>query len=211
MNVVVLLSGGIDSTVALAHTIRSDDNSAMAVSFDYGQTHRRELQAAEKIAEHYDVFHKIIDIRSSIPRTSALTGSSDIPETHATVVDATCVPGRNLVMLSISIAHAASVNAQAVVIGANADDRAGYPDCRPDFINSIDKTSRICTEGAVGVWAPLLRMTKTEIVKTGIDLDAPLHLTYSCYRGTTEPCDRCGACQSRNEAIREIQRTAAAK
>lgn len=203
MNVIVLLSGGLDSTVALAHAIRSDDNNAMAVSFNYGQTHLRELDAAADIADHYDAHHQIIDLRAALPQPSALTtrGSADIPETHATAIDATYVPGRNLVMLAVAIGIAAGNGAGAVVIGANADDHAGYPDCRPEFIDSVDRTARASTDGKVGVWAPLLRMTKRDIVTMGRELDVPMHLTYSCYRGGINPCDRCGACESRNQAM----------
>lgn len=202
MNLIVLLSGGIDSTVALAMMTANDNHAAMAVSFDYGQTHRRELDAAQAIAEHYDVYHRIVDVRAALPSTSVLTGGTgDIPETHATTVDATLVPGRNLLMISVGVAIAAGLNAGAVVIGANADDHAGYPDCRPEFIDSVDATARTSTGGQVGVWAPLLRMTKRDIVQLGYELEVPLHLTYSCYRGGINPCNRCGACESRNEAV----------
>lgn len=201
MNTIILLSGGVDSTVALAMVTANDNHAAMALSFDYGQTHRRELDAAAEIADHYDVRHRIVDLRAALPSPSALTGGGDIPERHATAVDATYVPGRNLVMLAVGVGIAAGLGANAVVIGANADDRAGYPDCRPDFIASVDNTARTSTDGHVGVWAPLLRMTKTDIVNLGQQLEAPLHLTYSCYRGDSEPCNHCGACESRNMAF----------
>lgn len=201
-NSVVLLSGGIDSAVALALALANDNHAAMALSFDYGQTHSREIDSARLIAEHYDIAHRVIDLRNALPSPSALTGGTDdIPETHATAIDATYVPGRNLTMLAVGIGVAAGLRAGAVVIGANADDRAGYPDCRPDFITSADNTARQSTDGAVGVWAPLIRMTKADIVGLGVALEVPLDMTWSCYRGGAEPCGRCGACESRNAAM----------
>lgn len=205
MNTVVLLSGGIDSAVALALVIANDNHAAMALSFDYGQTHARELDSARQIAEHYDIAHRIIDLRAALPNRSALTGGTgDIPETHATEIDATYVPGRNLTMLAVGVGIAAGLHASAVVIGANADDHAGYPDCRPDFIASVDTTARQSTDGTVGVWAPLIRMTKTDIVSLGISLEVPLDMTWSCYRGGAEPCGRCGACESRDAAMMAV-------
>lgn len=201
MNVVVLLSGGIDSTVALAMVTANDNHAAMALSFNYGQTHMRELHAAARIADHYDVLHRVIDLRAALSTPCALTGNGNIPDSHATEVDATYVPGRNLVMLAVGVGVAAGLGAGAVIIGANADDHAGYPDCRPQFIDNVDQTARSSTDGNVGVSAPLVRMTKREIVAVGRQLDAPLHLTYSCYRGGIDPCNRCGACASRNEAM----------
>lgn len=203
MNTVVLLSGGIDSTVALATVTANDNHAAMALSFDYGQLHaERELAAAAAVAEHYDIHHRIIDLRAALPQRCTLTGGAgDLPETHATDIDATYVPGRNLTMLAVGVALAAGVGAGAVVIGANADDRAGYPDCRAEFITSANTTARQSTNGAVGIWAPLIRMSKSEIVAAGRHLDAPLEMTWSCYRGGIEPCGRCGACDSRNSAL----------
>jgi 7-cyano-7-deazaguanine synthase len=198
---VVLLSGGLDSTVALAYVIETGDQAAMALSFDYGQTHRRELNHAELIADYYDVNHRVIDLRAALKSPSALTGIGEIPDGHADDVDATFVPGRNLTMIAVGIGIAAGLDASTVVIGANADDQAGFPDCRPEFITSVDNTARTSTGGKVGVWAPLLSMTKVDIVNLGRDLGVPFDLTYSCYRGGIKPCNRCGACESRNGAL----------
>lgn len=203
MKTIVLLSGGIDSTVALAISQANNHHVVLCLSFNYGQTHAdQELAAAAAVADYYQLEHCVIDIRSALPSPSALTTDAhNIPETHARQPDATVVPGRNLVMLSIGVGIAAARQAGSIIIGANRDDHHGYPDCRPSFIASIDHTARQCTEGLVGVWAPLVRMTKQQIVEAGRQLRAPLHMTYSCYRGGPEPCNRCGACQSRNEAM----------
>lgn len=194
MKSVVLLSGGIDSTVALART-----GAEFALSVDYGQTHSRELDAARAIAKYYSVEHRIVDISAALDLPCALTGRGEIPDGHAEAPDVTLVPGRNLILIALATAWAQSVGAGAVVIGANADDRAGYPDCRPSFIEPLRDAT---TAGySVTIWSPLVRMTKREVVAFGRDLDAPLDLTWSCYRGGAAPCDRCGACVSRNEVM----------
>jgi 7-cyano-7-deazaguanine synthase len=189
MKSLVLLSGGIDSTVALAHT-----KAELALSVDYGQTHRRELRAAAAIAKHYGVKHHEVNIASAFDIPCALTGRGTIPDTHATEPDATFVPGRNLILLSIATAWASAWGYGAVVIGANADDNAGYPDCRPSFIHHVDEATRAGYK--VTVWAPLARRTKRQVIEYGRELGIPFHLTWSCYRGGAEPCGRCGACES---------------
>lgn len=194
MKSLVLLSGGIDSTTALAMV---EDTAVMCLAFDYGQQHVRELNHAVRIAEHYGIRLDIIGLDLKV--RSGLTGHGNIPDTHADNPDNTFVPGRNLAMIAHGVAYAQSHNLGAVVIGANADDRAGYPDCRPNFLTAIDNATR---EGyGIAIHAPLLRMNKKQIVQRGRDLNVPLHLTWSCYRGGEQPCDACGACQSRNEAL----------
>lgn len=187
MKAVILLSGGIDSTVALAHT-----KPELALSVNYGQTHRRELDAARAIAHHYGVEHHQVDITLDIP--CALTGAGLIPETHAEQPDATFVPGRNLLLIAIATAYANAWGYGAVVLGANADDNRGYPDCRPKFVETLSEATR---QGyGVAVWAPLVRMTKRQIIAYGRELNIPFELTWSCYRGGSKQCGRCGACES---------------
>jgi 7-cyano-7-deazaguanine synthase len=189
MRTLVLLSGGIDSTVALAHT-----KAELALSVNYGQTHRRELRAATAIAKHYGVEHHEINIAAALDIPCALTGQGTIPDTRAVEPDSTFVPGRNLVLIAIAAAWANAWGYGAVVIGANADDNAGYPDCRPKFVEALsDATS---AGYGVSVWAPLVRMTKRQVIAYGRQLDIPFGLTWSCYRGGAEPCGRCGACES---------------
>ena len=200
MKTIVLLSGGIDSTVALAHSLH-ENHSCEAISFDYGQTHIRELEAAADIAAHYKVVHRTISLHGAFQPISALTGQLFMPETHATELDSTYVPARNLLMLSIAIAHAENSNSRAVIIGANADDHDGYLDCRPEFINAVDRMSRLGTLNHVGVWAPFIGMTKKEIIRYGNQINAPLWMTWSCYRGGDQPCGNCGACESNNAAV----------
>jgi 7-cyano-7-deazaguanine synthase len=193
---VVLLSGGLDSTVALAHLLAAKDaECALALSFDYGQTHVRELRAASAIADYYGVRHEIQNIEIA---PCPLTGVGEIPHGHAEAPDATFVPGRNLVMLASAVATAQQLCAGAVMVGANADDNAGYPDCRPAFLHRLDEATR--AGYGIGVWAPFVRMTKEQIVDLGRALEAPIELTWSCYRGGDEPCGTCGACVTRKAA-----------
>lgn len=189
MKSLVLLSGGIDSTVALAHT-----KAGLALSVYYGQTHRRELDAARAIAAHYGVEHHEVNIAAALDIPCALTGQGQIPEGHAEQPDATFVPGRNLFLIAIATAWANAWGYGAVVIGANADDNHGYPDCRPKFIETLSEATQ---QGyGVSVWAPLVRMTKKQVIGYGRQLGVPFDLTWSCYRGGSEPCGRCGACES---------------
>lgn len=198
MKSLVLLSGGIDSTVVLADAINRK-NEVRAVTFLYGQTHVREVRAAEQVAQHYGIKHQTLEL-GSIFGPSALTGGMAIPETHADAPDATEVPGRNLVLLSTAAALADGEGFNVVAFGANAADAAGYPDCRPAFVEGLRDVIMAGTKHHVTLHAPLLYRTKTEIVRLGRQMGAPLHLTWSCYRGGEEPCHRCGACISRDEA-----------
>jgi 7-cyano-7-deazaguanine synthase len=185
----VLLSGGIDSTVALAHT-----KAELALSVNYGQTHRKELHAAAAIAKHYGVEHHEVNVTSALDIPCALTGRGAIPETHAEEPDATFVPGRNLMLIGIAVAWAQARGFQTVVIGANADDHGGYPDCRERFFAPLAEATR--AGYGVGVWRPLLKLTKPEVIQYGRQLGIPFELTWSCYRGWDQPCGRCGACES---------------
>jgi 7-cyano-7-deazaguanine synthase len=198
---VILLSGGVDSTVVLADRI-SRGYECFAVSIDYGQTHRKqELEAAAQVAAWYGVSQTVVNIAGCLAG-SALTGELDIPDSHAESPDETFVPGRNLVMLSVAAGVADQFRAAEVAFGANRDDFGGYPDCRPKFITAMDAAVAIGTRNSVSVAAPLMRMSKRDVVEHGRELGVPFHLTYSCYRGTNDPCDSCGACESRNEAMR---------
>lgn len=191
MKAVVLLSGGVDSTVLVAHHL-AKGNEVVAVTFDYNQTHAKELSAAAQIAGHYDIPHRII--RLDMLTGSALTGQGDIPQGHADSIDATYVPGRNIVFIAIGAAIADSISAAAVAYGANKDDFGGYPDCRPRFLTAIDDAVGIGTRRGVSVSAPFMALTKQQVIDYGRELDAPLALTWSCYHGGEVPCGECGAC-----------------
>lgn len=200
---VICLSGGLDST-ALAGLLVHEDRLAVALSFDYGQRHRVELLAAANVAAHYGVEHVVMDLRpvlDACAHTSALLGGSDVPEGHyaEATMAATVVPGRNLLMLAAATALAASRGLAEVAIAAHAGDHPVYPDCRPDFLAAADLATALGY--GVGVNAPFHWLSKAEIVAEGIRLGAPLHLTWSCYKGGPAQCGRCSTCVERIEAF----------
>jgi len=191
VSAVVLLSGGLDSAVALAMTGGGVD----CLTVDYGQTHVREIESAHAVAKHYACTHTVVHLDPVLFGGSALTGDQAIPTGHAETPDATYVPARNTVLLALAAARAETVGAKRIVIGANADDAAGYPDCRRAYIEQFRDVLTLGTIGHVWVAAPIIHLTKTEIRSLAIDLDVPVELTWSCYRGGDTPCGQCGACQ----------------
>lgn len=191
MKSIVLLSGGLDSAVALAVT----EDAIEALTVDYGQRHWKEITAAAKIAAHYGTRHTVIAIDPILFEGSALTGTGDIPVGHANAPDATYVPARNTVLLALAAARAESIGAKRIVIGANADDAAGYPDCRRPYIEAFRDVLNHGTLGHVWVQAPLLALRKHDIRERATKLGVPIELTWSCYLGGNEPCGQCGACQ----------------
>lgn len=205
---VVLLSGGLDSTV-LATSVVDNHGPAntLALSVDYGQRHRRELDAAQAIARHLDIAHRIIDLSGlGAHLASALTPSSDkgtIPHGHYTepTMAATVVPNRNAVLLMVAAGIAQATGHHTVATAVHAGDHPVYPDCRPEFIAAADTAARAGTAGEVGIAAPFVRMTKDAIVSVGSTLGAPLDLSWSCYEGGDLHCGRCGTCVERAEAF----------
>jgi 7-cyano-7-deazaguanine synthase len=211
---VVLLSGGLDSTVTLAKA-GEDGYELYVLSLDYGQRHEKELACAKKIVEFYCVKqHKILyidlsqiggsaltDLTMSVPQERGITDiGEDIPITY--------VPARNMIMLSFAVAYAEVVNAEAVFIGANALDYSGYPDCRPEFLKAFQDAATFGTrcgvEGKpVEIKYPLISKTKAEIVKEGARLSVPFHLTWSCYRGKEKACGKCDSCTLRLKGFKE--------
>jgi 7-cyano-7-deazaguanine synthase len=206
---VVILSGGLDSTVCLAEA--AADDAVLALSIDYGQRHAVELDRARAIATHYGVEHIVQRLDLSAWGGSALTDVSiDVPvaELDNTSIPVTYVPGRNLIFLSLAVALAEARSFDQVSIGVNALDYSGYPDCRPEFIDSFRRTAglalRTGVEGSpVDVITPLIDMSKAQIVRRGIELGAPLELTWSCYRGNNKPCGDCDSCVLRAKGFAE--------
>jgi 7-cyano-7-deazaguanine synthase len=191
---VVLLSGGLDSAVALALQLQ-DGHEVCALTVDYGQRHAKEIGCANRIAAHYKVRQQVAAVDPVLFRGSALTGRGAVPVGVAPEPDATYVPARNTVLLALGAAYAESVGAQTVVIGANADDAAAYPDCRPAYLEAMRDVLLEGTVGHVWVSAPLLYWRKDQIVESAKELGVPIGLTWSCYVGGDEPCGVCGACQ----------------
>jgi len=211
---VVLLSGGMDSATAL-FVARSRGESLFALSFDYGQRHRRELAAARALARAAGVRdHRILRIDLAGFGGSALTdATAQVPRRRALErigrgIPATYVPARNTILLSFALAYAESVKADRIYIGANALDYSGYPDCRPEFFRAFQRVARLGTKRGVeghpiAIVAPLLRKTKEDIVRLGTRLGVPFHLTWSCYLGGKRPCGECDSCRLRAKGFRE--------
>lgn len=203
---VVLLSGGLDSATALA-IAKDRQFECYALSVDYGQRHESELQAAKKVAKAFKVkAHNTIRINLSAFGGSALTDSSiDVPTTGASSnIPITYVPARNTVMLSLALAWAETLNCQAIFIGVNAVDYSGYPDCRPEFIRAFEAMANLATKTAIEgsmltIHAPLINLSKKDIILTGLALGVDYSLTVSCYQADEagRACGVCDACRIR--------------
>lgn len=205
MSSMVLLSGGMDSTTALAQVL-CQDSAAVALSVDYGQRHVRELDAAHQIAAHFGVQHVALDLSSWGRHLygSALTDDAvPVPHGHyaAQSMRATIVPNRNGTLLMAAVGVAIARGCQRVVTAVHAGDHPIYPDCRPEFIAALNNAIALGTQAEVQVEAPFSDRTKTQIVALGSELGAPLDLSWSCYEGGRLHCGRCGACTERREAF----------
>jgi 7-cyano-7-deazaguanine synthase len=208
----VILSGGLDSTVCMALAARDTDR-LLALTFDYGQRHRVELQCAARVAAHYGAEHLVVTLDASRWGGSALTDPTiEIPEaapgSDADAIPVTYVPARNLVFLAVAMGVSEARGADVVYLGVNALDYSGYPDCRPEFVRAFEAAAALAlkrgVEGnPVAVRTPLIALSKADIVRLGVSLGAPLHLTWSCYRGDDHPCGRCDACALRAKGFAE--------
>lgn len=198
---VCLLSGGVDSTTVLAIAL-GKGYECTAISFDYGQRHRRELEASARVAEHFQVQRHVVRMNLNEVTSSALTGQKDV-ETRSlehieTSIPNTYVPSRNIIFLSIAASMAESIGAGHIFIGANAVDFSGYPDCRPVFYNAFESALNLGTvagtENPFRIHVPLQYLTKGEIIKKGKSLNVPYELTTSCYLGGEKACGKCDSC-----------------
>lgn len=201
----LIYSGGVDSTVLLAH-LRAEGREVHCLSVDYGQRHRRELEAARAICAHYGVDHRLADLRALAPLfgSNALTGGVKVPEGHyeEESMKATVVPNRNMLLISVATAWAVSLRAESVAYGAHGGDHAIYPDCRPEFAEALDRAVRLADWHEVRLERPFVKMDKAAIVRRGAELGAPFSLTWSCYVGGERHCGKCGTCVERKEAFR---------
>lgn len=206
---VVVASGGIDSSTLLFKTV-NENYETHALTFIYGQKHKKEIDCAKWICERLKVSHKIIDLSAlkEILSGSALTDSSiAIPEvpadmSHYDTLKTTIVPNRNSIFLSIAIGYAISTRANRVFFGAHRSDRGVYPDCRPEFVEAFQAAERLATDDPnLTVDAPFARMEKSEIVRLGTELGVPYQKTWSCYRGNELHCGVCSSCRERKRAF----------
>ncbi len=211
MKAVILLSGGLDSTICMS-VAKEEGYELYPISFNYGQRHNRELECAKAVAKHFNVKkHLIIDTNMNDIGGSALTDDIEVPEGDVTRKDipVTYVPARNLIFLSYALGYAEVLEAEAVYIGVNAVDYSGYPDCRPEFIDKFQELADYSTKATtqdkliIKVKTPLINLTKGEIVKLGVESEAPLELSTSCYKGAEEACGICDSCKLRLRGFEE--------
>ena len=206
---IILLSGGLDSATVLALT-RAQRLTCYTLSFDYGQRHRAELEAAVRISRHLGAFeHREMEIPIGALGGSALTDADiDVPEDGGDGIPVTYVPARNTVFLSLALAWAEVLSADSIFIGVNAVDYSGYPDCRPEFIEAFQSLAALATkQGVEGrpvtIEAPLVALTKAEIIRQGMAAGVDYAQTVSCYRADEQgrACGHCDACRIRRQGF----------
>jgi len=210
---IILLSGGLDSITVLAQA-KKQGYQCYALSFDYGQRHNAELDAAKIIAQDYQVeMHKIINLGLGAIGGSALTDDHiDVPNTPQEGIPVTYVPARNTIFLSFALGWAEVLDAHNIFIGVNAVDYSGYPDCRPAFIDAFQKLANLATKAGVEgeeikIHAPLINFSKADIIKQGAELGVDYHKTVSCYSADKlgRACGVCDACRLRKIGFDDAQ------
>lgn len=202
--VVVIYSGGMDSYTVLNHALKQGFD-VYALTFDYGQRHVKEIEYAKKACSQLGVHHKIVDISAinSIIAGSSLTDDIDVPEGHyeADNMKQTVVPNRNMILLSLAVGYAVSLEATKVFYGAHSGDHAIYPDCRPEFVKKMQDVCAIANYEAVDITVPYLNVDKIAILEDGLKMGLDYSNTWTCYNGREKACGKCGACQERLEAF----------
>lgn len=212
---VVLLSGGLDSATTLA-IAKAEGFGLYALTMAYGQRHHVELEAAKRVAQSIGVEqHCVLGINNEIFGGSALTGNLEVPKFRSekqisSGIPVTYVPARNTLFLSYALAWGETVGATDIFIGVNALDYSGYPDCRPEFIETFEKLANLATKSGVEgkpweIHAPLIRMSKAEIIRRGLELGVDYSLTHSCYDPLPDgrACGQCDSCQLRRKGYRD--------
>ncbi len=211
---IALLSGGLDSATAAA-LAREAGHRVIGLSFDYGQRHQRELRAAAEVAQALGLAeHHTINVNLAAWGGSSLTDlDQPVPDQGVQdgVIPSTYVPGRNTVFIALGLSLAEAKGAERLVLGVNAIDYSGYPDCRPDYLNVFQQLANLASKaGREGhgteLWAPLVEWSKTRIVEEALRLNVPIQSTWSCYSGGTTPCGICDSCRIRDAALREAGR-----
>lgn len=208
--VVVIYSGGMDSYTVLHKAIQAG-HDVYALSFNYGQRHVRELECARQVCQELGINHKVVDISAinQILAGSSLTDNIEVPEGHyaADNMKSTVVPNRNMILLSLAVGYAVSLNAQAVYYGAHSGDHFIYPDCRPEFVQKMHDVCQIANYEPIDIISPYLHESKIEILRDGLAMGLDYSKTWTCYNGRAKACGKCGSCQERLEAFSLNQAT----
>ena len=203
--VVIILSGGMDSVVLL-YSLKKEGLDVHAVTVDYGQRHVKEIDAARLITLDLRVPHYVIDLSRNdgmFKGSSQTDGEVEVPHGHYTEesMKKTVVPNRNMIMLSMALGYAISIGAEKVYYGAHAGDYAIYPDCRPQFVDALNRAAKICHFYPLEIIAPFDLWTKAQICEEGGNMNVPFGRTWSCYEGQELHCGKCGTCVERKEAF----------
>lgn len=208
-NAVVLLSGGLDSSTALAFA-REEGYTCHALAVDYGQRHESELEAARRIAGRAGADLKIVAVDLRAIGGSALTDNIDVPQADSSGIPVTYVPARNTILLALALGHAEVLEADDIFIGVNAVDYSGYPDCRPEYISAFQEMAALATKAGVEgrpvrIQTPLIDLTKAEIIQLGTRLGVDYSLTISCYQADTggRACGACDSCRLRRKGFEQ--------
>jgi 7-cyano-7-deazaguanine synthase len=207
---VIVLSGGLDSTTCMG-IAKSEGYDLYPITFHYGQRHNREVQQAIEVASHYEVAdHRIVDLTflKDIGGSALTDETVDVPTEAEEGIPVTYVPARNMIFLALASAYAEVIGATAVYTGVSAVDYSGYPDCRPEFIHSMEETINLATKAGVTgqniqVKTPLINLSKKETIEAGLLLNVPYELTTSCYNGKETACGQCDSCQLRLKGFKE--------
>jgi 7-cyano-7-deazaguanine synthase len=204
--VVVIFSGGMDSFTVLNLAVKQG-LEVFALSFDYGQRHKKELDYASLACKTLGVRHKVVDISAinQLIGGSSLTSDIDVAEGHyeEESMKSTVVPNRNMILLSMAVGYAVSINASKVYYGAHSGDHAIYPDCRPEFVHKMNDVCAIANYEAVEIVTPYLDVSKTAILTAGLAMGLDYNQTWTCYNGREKACGKCGACEERLEAFND--------
>jgi 7-cyano-7-deazaguanine synthase len=206
MKVVAIFSGGMDSST-MVYQLLSHGHEVKALGFDYGQRHAVELDAAKKISMQAGIEYETVDLRSLGPviagQSSQVNLEVEVPDGHYTEesMKATVVPNRNMIMLAVAVAHAISLDFDAIAYGAHAGDHTIYPDCRTEFVDAMKTVIGLCDWKQVELLTPFVDVSKADIAKIGVELKVPFAMTWSCYKGGTTHCGTCGTCVERREAF----------
>lgn len=202
--IVVAVSGGMDSATLLHH-LADQGHQLKAISFNYGQRHVREIDAARQLAGRLGVEHQVADLTAISPLLGGclVDRQQAVPEGHYADenMKQTVVPNRNMIMLSVAIAWAIRCQFDAVAYGAHSGDHAIYPDCRPEFADAMDAAAGLCDWQSIRLLRPLVHLDKGDIAKLGHALGVPFEITWTCYKGQAKHCRKCGACVERREAF----------
>lgn len=205
----MLLSGGLDSATVL-YFAKAKGYQCRCLIFDYGQRHKKEIQSARRIAREANCKYEVLKISLPWKGSTLLDRNIPVPELKNSrteeiknKIPSTYVPARNIIFLSFALSFAETIKAQAIFIGAHAQDYSGYPDCRPEFFAAFKRMAKAGTLGRFAILAPLLRKNKSQIILLGQKLKVPFNLTWSCYRGAKRPCGKCDSCYYRARGFKQ--------